>query len=134
MIKKRVFISFRIEDENKVNGLRLLATNDNFDIEFYDELVRKEIKSHSEAYIKQKIREKINRTTVTVCMVSDQTHTSYWVGWELEESYDKGNTVICMGFKDGPNSLTLPKPCRDRKEKWYSWDHELLDRLIRDAK
>lgn len=133
MAKKRVFISFRIEDKNKVNGLRLLAANDKFDIEFYDESVRAEIRSHDEAYIKRKIREKINRTSVTVCMVSDLTHTSKWVDWELEESYAKGNTVICMGFKDGPDRLTLPKPCRDNKEPWYAWDHEQLDRLITNA-
>ena len=133
MAKKRVFISFRIDDRNKVNGLRLLSANDQFDIEFYDESVRTEINSHNEAYIKQKIREKINRTTVTVCMVSELTHTSAWVDWELEQSYDKGNTVICMGFKDGPTSLTLPKPCRDRNGNWYLWNHEFLDRLIKEA-
>ena len=98
MPKKRVFISFRAEDKNKVNGLRLLAANDKFDIEFYDESVRKEIQSYNEAYIKQQIREKINRTSVTVCMVSELTYTSTWVNWELEQSYAKGNTVICMGF------------------------------------
>jgi hypothetical protein len=74
MAKKRVFISFRIEDRNKVNGLRLLSANDQFDIEFYDESVRIEIKSHNEAYVKQKIREKINRTSITVCMVSELTY------------------------------------------------------------
>jgi hypothetical protein len=133
MSKKRVFISFRAEDKNKVNGLRLLAANDKFDIEFYDESVRKAIQSYNEAYIKQQIREKINRTSVTVCMVSELTYTSTWVNWELEQSYAKGNTVICMGFKDGPIRLTLPKPCRDRQETWYLWDHEALDRLITKA-
>jgi hypothetical protein len=133
MAKRRVFISFRVEDRNKVNGLRLLSANDQFDIEFYDESVRTAINSSNEAYIKQIIREKINRTTVTVCMVSELTHMSPWVDWELEQSYAKGNTVICMGFKDGPTSLTLPKPCRDRRENGYIWNHELLDRLIKEA-
>jgi len=133
MPKKRVFISFRIEDRSKVNGLRLLAANDTFDIEFYDESVRIEIKSENANYVKSKILEKINRTSVTVCMVSDQTYTSQWVDWELEKSYAKGNTVIYMGFKDGPDRLTLPTPGRDRNAKWYSWDHNQLYKLIRDA-
>jgi|ERR1700751_3794907 len=133
MGKKRVFISFRAEDKNKVNGLRLLAANDQFDIEFYDESVRTEINSTNAAYVKQKILEKINRTSVTVCMVSELTNTCAWVDWELEESYKKGNTVICMGLKDGPAKLIVPKPCRDRKAGWHAWNHEVLDRLIKEA-
>jgi Thoeris protein ThsB, TIR-like domain len=95
--------------------------------------VRVEINSTNADYVKQQIREKIKRTTVTVCMVSEQTYTSGWVDWELEESYKKGNNLICMGFKDGPNRLTLPKPCRDRSAAWYEWNHEVLDRLINEA-
>lgn len=63
---KRVFISFRVEDRPQINGLRLLAANPKFDIEFYDESVRTEIKSQNAAYIRSKIREKINRTSVTL--------------------------------------------------------------------
>ncbi|MET3997991.1 hypothetical protein ABID65_009679 [Bradyrhizobium sp. S3.9.2] len=44
---KRVFISFRHEDKSQVNGLRLLAANDKFDIEFYDESVQTAIDSQN---------------------------------------------------------------------------------------
>lgn len=130
---KRVFISFRAEDKNKVNGLRLLSANDKFDIEFYDESVRTPYDSNDPAYIRRKIREKINRTSVTVCMVSELTHTSQWVTWELEESIDKGNSIICMGFKDGPEQLTLPEPAQRLKLPWYFWNHEDLAQLIEAA-
>jgi hypothetical protein len=86
---KRVFISFRHEDKPQVNGLRLLAANDKFDIEFYDESLQTAIDSEDAKYIKSKIREKIARTSVTVCMVSARMHTSPWVNWELEESFLK---------------------------------------------
>jgi hypothetical protein len=52
---KRVFISFRHEDKQQVNGLRLLAANQKFDIEFYDESVRAAIDSTNAAYIRSKI-------------------------------------------------------------------------------
>ena len=83
---KRVFLSFRAEDKPQVNGLRLLASNPNFNLEFYDESVRVEIKSSNAEYIKRVIREKISRSSVTVCLLSGLTHTSEWVSWELEES------------------------------------------------
>ena len=129
---KRVFISFRAEDRQKVNGLRLLAANTDFDIEFYDESVKTAIDSNNAAYIRSKIREKINRTSVTVCMVSELTYTSTWVTWELEESIEKGNAIICMGFKDGAASLTLPEPARRLKLPWYEWNYQVLQRKIEE--
>ena len=130
---KRVFISFRYEDKPQVNGLRLLAANDKFDIEFYDESLQIAIDSEDAKYIKSKIKEKISRTSVTVCMVGALTHTSPWVNWELEESFSKGNKIICMGFKDGPTELTLPPLAGRLKLLWYLWDHNYLAQLI-DAK
>lgn len=127
---KRVFISFRHEDKQQVNGLRLLAANDKFNIEFYDESLRTAIDSTNATYVRSKIREKINRTSVTVCMVSALTHTSQWVVWELEESIAKGNEIICMGLPGGPDKLTLPEPARRLKLGWLAWDYKRLAALI----
>lgn len=127
---KRVFISFRHEDRPQINGLRLLAANGQFDIEFYDESLRTAIDSNNATYIRSKIREKINRTSVTVCMVSALTYTSTWVDWELEESIAKGSQIICMGLPNGPPNLRLPEPARRLNLPWYFWDHNQLGRLI----
>ncbi|BAR58794.1 hypothetical protein NK6_5636 [Bradyrhizobium diazoefficiens] len=127
---KRVFISFRHEDKAQVNGLRLLAANDKFDIEFYDESVRTAIDSEDAKYIKTKIKERIARTSVTVCMVSALTYTSPWVDWELEESFSKGNKLIFMGLSGGPTTLTLPALARQINAPWYLWDHQHLANLI----
>ncbi|MEI9412923.1 TIR domain-containing protein [Mesorhizobium salmacidum] len=127
---KRVFISFRNEDRNKVNGLRLLAANPDFAIEFYDESVRTAINSANATYIRTKIKEKISRTSVTVCMTSELTHTSQWVDWELEESLAKGNGIIFMGFKDGPANIRLPELGRRLDMKWWLWDYRHLATLI----
>jgi hypothetical protein len=130
---KRVFISFRVEDRQQVNGLRLLAANPNFEIEFYDESVRTPIDSTNEAYIRQRIRERINRTIVTLCMLSELTHTSQWVCWELDESIKKGSTVICMAFPNGPDRLIVPEPARNNAIGWHRWDIDDLHRRIQAA-
>lgn len=130
---KRVFISFRHEDRDQINGVRLLAANPNFDIEFYDEFVRKAIDSTDATYIRSRIREKIMRTTVTICMLSRETHTSQWVNWELEESLDKGSQIICMGLPGVTQAITLPEPARRLKLPWYVWNHDHLGRLIAAA-
>ena len=62
--KKRVFLSFRAEDRQQVQGLRLLAANPDYDLEFYDESVRVAIDSRDADYIKRLIRDKIGRSSV----------------------------------------------------------------------
>ena len=114
--KKRVFLSFIEEEKQRVSGLRLLAANPDYDLEFYDESVRAAIVSRDAEYVKRRIREKINRTSIAVCLISENTHTSKWAAWELEESEKKGNTIIaewCRRRESNPRprdyeTLALP--------------------------
>lgn len=62
----------------------MLAANDKFDIESYDESLQVAIDSDNAKYIKSKIKEKIDRTSVTLCMVNALTHKSTWVNWKVE--------------------------------------------------
>src|SRR5690348_5267639 len=56
---KRVFLSFRAEDKDHVQGVRLLALSPIYrDLEFYDESVQAPFNSFSVDYIKQQIRQK----------------------------------------------------------------------------
>ena len=131
-VAKRVFLSFLGEDRNKVNGLRLLAANPKFDIEFYDESVRVPYDSTNAAYIKMKLAEKISRTSVTVCLISELTYTSEWVNWEIEKSVDKGNEIIAMALKDVQRA-TLPRKIKELGIPFYSWDYEYLGKLINNG-
>jgi hypothetical protein len=65
-----VFFSVLAEHRERVNGLRLLAANPNYGLECYDEYVRMPFDSNADGYITAKIREKIARTSVTVCLIS----------------------------------------------------------------
>lgn len=129
MAKKRVFLSFVEEDLPQVRGLRLLAANPNYDLEFYDESVRVPIDSRDAEYVKRVIREKISRTSVTVCLISQATHESRWVDWELEESEKKGNTIIAMALK-GISEAVLPGLIKEGALTFHAWDLEKLGRLI----
>ncbi len=132
MANKRVFLSFLGEDKQRVQGLRLLAANPDYGLEFYDESVRSAINSSDADYIKRRIREKISRTTVTVCLISEKTHTSRWVGWELQESHDKGNTIIAMALKDVERAV-LPTLIKQLDLKFHGWNPASLNRLIQAA-
>jgi hypothetical protein len=130
---KRVFLSFAAEDIGQVRGLRLLAANPAFEgVEFFDESVRREIDSTNQAYVRSVIREKINRTSVTVCLVGTTTYRSTWVDWELEESDKKGNTIIAMALKD-VTSPTAPSLITRKGVYVWSWDPAYLGQLIARA-
>lgn len=130
--KKRVFLSFVEEDKERVQGLRLLAANPNYALEFYDESVRVGIDSTDADYVKRRIREKIGRASVTACLISERTHASRWVDWELEESARQGNRLIVMALK-GVEQPVLPMLVRQKGLTFYSWDPERLNRLIAEA-
>lgn len=127
--KKRVFLSFIAEDKDRVQGLRLLAKNPNFDIEFYDESVRTPFDSHNAEYIKRQIREKINRTSVTVCLISEETHKSKWVDWERRVSDEKGNKIIAMALKSVDRAV-LPALIKEKQLTFYPWDVDKLASLV----
>jgi hypothetical protein len=129
---KRVFLSFAYEDIAQVRGLRLLAANPDFDLEFFDESVKRAVNSSDESYVRSVIRARINRTSVTVCLISKTTHTSTWVDWELSEGADKGNAIIAMALK-GVDNATLPTLIKAEALTFHSWDPEYLGRLIANA-
>jgi NADPH-dependent 2,4-dienoyl-CoA reductase/sulfur reductase-like enzyme len=98
--KRNVFISFATEDMNEVNLLRAQAKNENNDIEFNDHSVRAPYDSERAEYIRQKITERINRSSVTVVYVSDKTADSRWVGWEVQTSLELGKKVVAVHAGD----------------------------------
>lgn len=126
---RRVFISFKMEDKKQVDGLRLLSWNKGHEIEFYDESVRLSYKSEHAPYIKSKIRAKIQRASITLCLLGQNTHLSEWVDWELETSIDEGNQIVLMGLPNGPSRLSLPPSVRGRD--WYIWDLDYLTRVLK---
>ena len=130
--KKRVFLSFASEDLDHVRGLRLLKDNPNFDLEFYDESIKEPIDSRNADYIKRVIGEQISRASVTVCLISETTHQSKWVDWELEKSDEEGKTIIAMAIK-GVERAILPKLIKEKNLTFWSWDPEHLAKLISEA-
>lgn len=129
---KRVFLSFIVEDRDHANGVRLLAKNPNNELEFFDESVQEPFESTNAEYLRRKIKEKIDRTSVTVCLISADTHKSRWVDWELTTSDNKGNAIIAMAVK-GVTRAVLPKLIKEKELTFNDWDVNKLSELIKKA-
>ncbi|WP_312341275.1 TIR domain-containing protein [Stutzerimonas nitrititolerans] len=118
--KRNVFISFATEDMAEVNLLRGQAKNDNNDIEFNDHSVREPYDSEQAEYIKRKIAERINRSSITVVFISKHTEQSRWVKWEVEKSLELGKKVVAV-HSGRRLSGAEPKWVSEHKIKTVPW-------------
>ena len=103
-VRRNTFLSFDYEDIDEVNLLRAHAKNEKSEIEFIDRSVKDPINSERAEYIKQKITERIRQCSQTVVYITDNTHSSDWVKWEVEKSLQLGKGVIAVHKGDAPPS------------------------------
>lgn len=129
---RHVFISFAFEDEDEVNLLRGQAKNDKSDLDFDDFSLKEAIKSNNEDYIKQKIRERIERVSVTAVYLTEHSAKSKWVDWEIAESLKRGKGVIGVYKGDAPPGQ-LPLAFKEYGIKKVKWSHQDLMKAIEDA-
>ncbi len=121
-IRCNTFLSFDYDDIDEVNLLRAHAKNDKSEIEFIDRSVKDSINSERAEYIKQKITERIQQCSQTVVYITDTTHSSGWVKWEVEKSLELGKNVIAVHKGDAPPS-NIPSCIKDNKIKVVSWSN-----------
>lgn len=129
---RHVFISFAFEDEDEINLLRGQAKNDKTELEFDDFSLKDAIKSNNEDYIKQKIRERIDRVSVTAVYLTKDSAKSKWVEWEIAESLKRGKGVIGVYKGDAPPSQ-LPAAFKEYGLATVKWAHQELMQAINKA-
>lgn len=93
--------------------------------------MRSPINSTDAPYIKRKIREKIQRAGVVLCLINTDTHKSEWVSWELKTAIELQKSIVAMAVKD-LNKATLPSPIRN-KVKFYPWNPGSLGTYLEKA-
>lgn len=127
-----VFISFAYEDVDEVNLLRGQAKNEKTELQFDDYSVKEPYDSVNAEYIKRKIREKIDRCSVTVVYLSEYTASSDWVNWEISESIKRNKGVV--GVYTGDKPPPLPQAMKDvPAAQVVRWGHEALVKAIGQA-
>lgn len=129
---RNVFISFSHEDMDEVNLLRGQAKNDATDLEFSDYSVKEPFNSENAEYIKRQIREKIDKTSVTMIYLSDKSIKSDWVKWEIEQSIKMGKGVIAVHKGETPPA-NLPKHITDNAKSIVKWSHKEISSAVNDA-
>jgi len=131
--KKNVFISFAEENLEEVNLLRGQAKNENSDIEFNDWSLKAPFDSNNSEYIRNGIRERIQRCSVTLVYLSPEAAVSKWVDWEIRESLKLGKAVVAM-HKGEKAPSGLPSAVSENKVKVVRWSQLELAAAIATAK
>lgn len=128
--RRNVFISFANEDVDDVNLLRGQAKNVSSDLDFNDWSLQQPFDSERAEYIKKGIRERIRQSSVTLVYVSDVTHQSRWVDWEIRESLEMGKRVIAMHAGNQP-PRQIPTALTENGIQPVPWTHDALMAAIR---
>lgn len=98
--KRKIFISFHIEDLPQVNGFRLMMRNPNLAFEVNETSSRSPVQSERSAYIRQAISEKIYDASVLVCLIGNGTAWRDWVDWEIETAVQYRKGICGVRLKD----------------------------------
>jgi hypothetical protein len=130
---RRIFLSFGYEDKAQASGFALLQWNPNVDFEFVGRHLLSPADSDDPVYIRQKIRERLQGTSVTVVLIGQHTAESDWVYFEIRESLQKGNAVVGIRLKDSGNP-PIPPAMREVGCKVINWEPDgFSDEIERQA-
>lgn len=114
--KKRVFISFHMDDLHAKELLVEQAKSDKFDLEFINYALDEPF---SDSW-KTRCKERIKQTSVTICLIGEKTAFRDAVLWELDTSYDLENKVFGVRiYRD--KSHIVPEPIRRNGSKVLLW-------------
>lgn len=128
MAKKRAFISFDFDhDENLRNLLVGQAKNPDSPFDISDGSV----KEHLTGNWKEKVRERIRKTDLTIVICGEWTHTATGVAEELRITREEDKPYFLLWGRAEKN-CTKPKTALE-SDKIYKWTWDNLKKLIRGA-
>ena len=119
----------------KAKGFNLMSHAKNVDVEFVGRHLLDRVDSTNHDYIRQRVRDQMSGTSVTVVLIGDQTADSDWVAWEIEHSLEKGNGLLGIRLD---KQAEIPKQLNDCGAEILNWDkpedvHEFTDAIDRAA-
>lgn len=129
MVKKRVFISFDFENDEDLRNL-LVGQAKNPDSPF--EIADWSLKEPLTGNWKEKIRERIRRTDLTIVICGEWTHKATGVAEELSITRDEKKPYFLLWGRSGKR-CTKPNTALD-SDKIYAWTWDNLKRLIGGAR
>ena len=124
---KRVFISFQNEDRRYADLIDAWAANDNDDFGLYNERLRVAVNSVQGEYIKSKLRPKIARASILLCIIGAGTARSEWVNWEIAEARRSRKKLVGLLIKP---HYSKPREIQNARATFVSYQKDAILRAI----
>lgn len=106
---RNIFISHIHEDDDRLPALKDLLAKHEYDVRDSSINSTKPNEAKNEEYIKNKIlAPQINWAGALVVVISQGTHESKWVNWEIEYAHQQGKRVIGV-WDQGAQDADLPE-------------------------
>jgi hypothetical protein len=83
-----------MENLNHANLIDAWSVNENNEFGLYNERLKIAVNSTQAEYIKSRIRPKIDRASVLLCLIGATTYKSSWVSWEITYAKSKGKGLV----------------------------------------
>lgn len=97
--KRRLFLRFHAKDKSQVQGFRLVSMNPKVDLDFYDRSLNVAIDSENGCYVRRVLGEKIERTSILVCLIGNGTAWRNWIDWEIRRGTKWAKASAASGSK-----------------------------------
>lgn len=129
MAKKRAFISFDFDHDQDLRNL-LAGQAKNPDSPF--DIADWSVKEPQTGNWKEKVRERIRRTDLTIVICGEWTHTAKGVAEELRITREEKKPYFLLWGRSGRN-CTKPQTALE-SDKVYEWTWDNLKKLIEGAR
>lgn len=92
---KNVFISHHGKDDAEVQRLKILINRHGYTLRNSSIDSTKPNNAESESYIKYTLlRPGINWASTVIVLIGEETHSRWWVNWEIEQAQKLGTRVV----------------------------------------
>lgn len=133
----RTFVGFSSTDIHYYRLMLAWKQNENIDFDFANCQLHEEINSENEAYIKNKVRQRINLAGKYVLLIGKDTRYKYkYVRWEAEVAIEKDCTIIGINL-DGSRQMvesTCPPIIHDIGAIFVPFNAKIIEYAINNYK
>ncbi len=98
---KSAFMSYKYEDNNRLNDLISQIRNGNNSLSLEARKEDQDVRQKGENAIRAYIKSKMRGVDVVLLLLGRDTHSSLWVQYEIEVAKSQGIPIVCIRFEDG---------------------------------
>ncbi|HII05992.1 MAG TPA: hypothetical protein HA349_01345 [Methanotrichaceae archaeon] len=128
--RRRVFLIFRVGDQDQVHDFCGMAKEIDRHLDFIDFSLKVHFKNENAKYVRHCISKRIEASSMVVVLVGKTTHDCEWVDWEIRESLKMDKFLMALRLSDDA-SPRMPNALREHRIKLLPWNRNEIQQIIR---